>query len=310
MGKLKAPFPQFGGKSRVASTIWDRFGDVPNYVEPFAGSLAVLLGRPTQPKTETVNDLNGFLTCFWRSVKADPLKTSEWAFNPVSECDILARHKWLMAQREELTERMKTDPDYYDPKVAGWWVWGASCWIGSGWCVAEARQLPHLGDAGRGVVKKLPHLGNAGRGGPSRDALDHWFLELQHRLIRVRIACGDWARVLGPSVTEKHGLTAIFLDPPYSLEECEDVYGMVSPSAAVSKWAIENGNNPLLRICLAGYEGEHDMPDSWECVAWKAAGGMGSQGEGRGRSNSGRDRLWFSPACLKMGLFGDMEGLQ
>lgn len=39
---LKAPFPWFGGKSRVAPQVWERFGDVDNYVEPFAGSLAVL----------------------------------------------------------------------------------------------------------------------------------------------------------------------------------------------------------------------------------------------------------------------------
>ncbi|KKM69533.1 hypothetical protein LCGC14_1449830, partial [marine sediment metagenome] len=43
---LKAPFPWFGGKRRVADKVWERFGDVPNYVEPFAGSLAVLLERP------------------------------------------------------------------------------------------------------------------------------------------------------------------------------------------------------------------------------------------------------------------------
>ena len=40
---LKAPFPWFGGKSKVAGLVWERFGDVANYVEPFAGSLAVLL---------------------------------------------------------------------------------------------------------------------------------------------------------------------------------------------------------------------------------------------------------------------------
>ena len=55
---LKAPFPWFGGKSRIAPEVWDRFGAVDNYVEPFAGSLAVLLGRPTVPQTETVNDLD------------------------------------------------------------------------------------------------------------------------------------------------------------------------------------------------------------------------------------------------------------
>ena len=49
MDKLKAPFPWFGGKSRVSHIVWDYFGDVANYVEPFAGSLAVLLGRPNPP---------------------------------------------------------------------------------------------------------------------------------------------------------------------------------------------------------------------------------------------------------------------
>jgi hypothetical protein len=27
-----------------------------------------------------------------------------------------------------------SDPDFFDPKVAGWWVWGQCLWIGSGWC--------------------------------------------------------------------------------------------------------------------------------------------------------------------------------
>lgn len=38
MTDLRAPFPWFGGKRRVASLVWERFGNVPNYVEPFAGS--------------------------------------------------------------------------------------------------------------------------------------------------------------------------------------------------------------------------------------------------------------------------------
>lgn len=42
----------------MAHIVWSHFGDVRNYVEPFAGSLAVLLGRPTEPKIETVNDLD------------------------------------------------------------------------------------------------------------------------------------------------------------------------------------------------------------------------------------------------------------
>jgi site-specific DNA-adenine methylase len=38
---MKSPFPWMGGKSRVADLVWDRFGNVPNYCEPFFGSGAV-----------------------------------------------------------------------------------------------------------------------------------------------------------------------------------------------------------------------------------------------------------------------------
>lgn len=41
--------------------VWDRLGNVPNFVEPFFGSGAVLLGRPHAPTTETINDKDGFV---------------------------------------------------------------------------------------------------------------------------------------------------------------------------------------------------------------------------------------------------------
>ena len=44
--EFKAPMPYFGGKSAVAAQVWDMFGSGANYVEPFFGSGAVLLGRP------------------------------------------------------------------------------------------------------------------------------------------------------------------------------------------------------------------------------------------------------------------------
>ena len=72
MSDLKAPFPYFGGKSKVADIVWRAFGNVPNYCEPFAGSLAVLLARPHAAKIETVNDLDCHIANFWRAVKSDP----------------------------------------------------------------------------------------------------------------------------------------------------------------------------------------------------------------------------------------------
>src|SRR5690348_15182552 len=63
-GQVKAPFPWFGGKSTVADLVWDRFGNVQNYVEPFFGSGAVLLNRAHPPGTETVNDLDCMVANF------------------------------------------------------------------------------------------------------------------------------------------------------------------------------------------------------------------------------------------------------
>jgi len=304
MSGLAAPFPWFGGKSRAASLIWERFGDVPNYVEPFAGSLAVLLQRPHEPHTETVNDLDAYLVNFWRAVREAPQEVARWADWPVTEADLLARHDWLLAQ-EGFRERMRAEPDLYDAKVAGWWVWGISAWIGSGWCRVPAQQLPHLGRR-QGINRRnLPHLGDAGRDRRSGDqpqrapAVTPWIQALSERLRHVRIACGDWTRVLGDSVTWRHGTTAVLLDPPYTSDEHSVRYFAQGGDVAVDvrAWAIEHGNDPRLRIALCGYAGPHVMPDCWTMERWKALGGYGSQGDGRGRENASRETIWFSPHC-------------
>lgn len=343
---LRAPFPWFGGKSRAASLIWDRLGDVSNYVEPFAGSLAVLLARPHTWKTETVNDRDGYLVNFWRAVQAEPEAVWEWADQPVMEADLHARHVWLLAQAD-FRERMLTDPHFYDVKIAGWWVWGLSLWIGDGWCLAPTdrptdpqiasplwraghptRKLPELG-SDRGIRRGSFRNSRAGaafapsvrpsvrtsvqpdncQASPAQWAstplaLGGVFDDLAARLQDVRICCGDWSRVVTPSVTWRHGVTGILLDPPYDAGEHAIGYsgGTGNVSADVRAWAIEHGDNPDLRIAFCGYDGEHAMPSSWECVPWKAQGGYGSQGHGRGRENARRERIWFSPACLRVGL--------
>ncbi len=322
---LQAPFPYFGGKSRVAHIVWRAFGDVPNYVEPFFGSGAVLLGRPHGPKIETVNDADGFLANFWRAIKCAPEEVAEHADWPVNENDLHARHIWLVNQREELTSRLEGDPHYYDAKIAGWWVWGICCWIGSGWCSGNGpwqsvdgqmvkidgggrgvnRKLVHLG-GGRGVNRKRVHLGNSGVGVHRNLVhLGELFDALADRLRNVRVCCGDWARVMGPTPTEINGITGLFLDPPYGETASRDMgcYSVDSGTVAgdVLKWCIKNGSNPMLRIALCGYEGEHDVltERGWSVHAWKTQGGYGNQSyDGSGRDNAHRERIWFSPACL------------
>lgn len=314
MNRLPPPFPWFGGKSRVADLVWERFGDVPNYVEPFFGSGAVLFGRPTQPRIETVNDKDGFVSNFWRAVQADPEATAQWADWPVNENDLHGRHVWLRERREELSRKLEGDPDYFDSKIAGWWVWGICCWIGGGWCdpntvgpwIVEDGQLVHLGDAGQGVKRQLVHLGDAGRGVNRQLVLQEYFRKLQDRLLDVRVCCGDWGRICGETPTVKQGLTGVFLDPPYSAEAGRDdaLYAVEDMDVAhnVREWALVNGDNPLLRIALCGYEGEHTMP-SWELVHWKARGGYSNSGIGPGHDNRHRECVWFSPHCLGTTLF-------
>lgn len=273
---LRPPFPWFGGKSRAAELVWDAVGDVKNYVEPFAGSLAVLLGRPHAPGTETVNDIDCYIANFWRALANDPEPLAEALDWPVNEADLHARHLWLV-QQADFRERMKTDPGYYDATVAGWWVWGLCQWIGSGWCGVH-RQIPHLGTAGMGELAALAR-----------------------RLRRVRVACGDWSRVLGESVTWRHGLTGVLLDPPYGEGSVDYGAGGNDSTALaddVRRWAIDAGDNPQMRIALCGYEGQHPMPSEWRCAEWKAKGGYSSQGKSGGNGNAKRERVWFSPHCL------------
>ena len=127
-GLLRAPFPWFGGKSAVSASVWEAFGDVRNYVEPFAGSLAVLLARPHWPwdghRIETVNDADCFLANFWRALQAEPDAVADCADWPVNEADLHARHLWLVNEGRRHVERLRAEPDYYDVKIAGWWVWG------------------------------------------------------------------------------------------------------------------------------------------------------------------------------------------
>lgn len=305
MSSLQAPFPWFGGKSRVAVDVWQRFGDVRNFVEPFAGSLAVLLARPARHtgRIETVNDIDGFVANFWRAVATDPEETARWADWPVNENDLHARHAWLVEQRGRLTSRLEGDPAFCDPRIAGWWAWGACAWIGSGYCSGDGPwrvvdgELT-LGNAGRGINRQLPHLGDAGKG------INDWFTALAARLRRVRVACGDWSRVVTDSVTIRHGNTGVFLDPPYGDEiEQTRVYASDSTDIAkdVRRWCAEHGDNTRLRIALCGYTGEgHEELErlGWSAHRWRAQGGYGGGRGGIGEVNRRRETIWFSPHCL------------
>lgn len=68
---MKPPVPYFGGKQTLAPWIVSLLPDHQHYVEPYGGSLAVLLAK--QPShMETVNDINHELMTFWRVLRDRP----------------------------------------------------------------------------------------------------------------------------------------------------------------------------------------------------------------------------------------------
>lgn len=68
---MKPPVPYFGGKMTIGPAIAALLPEHSHYVEPFAGSLAVLFAKPISDH-ETVNDLDHGLVTFWRVLRERP----------------------------------------------------------------------------------------------------------------------------------------------------------------------------------------------------------------------------------------------
>lgn len=338
----KAPFPWFGGKSKASDAVWRLLGDPAHYVEPFCGSMAVLINRPESHVnrvyfSETVNDKDGLLINAWRGIQMHPEETATHASWPVSEADLHARHCALVAWRESRElEHLMGDPMWCDTRMAGWWLWGISCWIGGHWCHGHngpwwpddtgrlgkrrrrgvKRQRPHLGSNGQGVNR--PQLREPGIGNPCHPVtmpkLTEWFNYLSARLRHVRIISGDWGRVVTGGAAETlpcrfggKGHVGIFFDPPYAdTAGRADLYTEEDMQVAhhVVDWCLSSKCKPRWRVVLASYDTEHGsrLRDAgWREVEWYSQGflrgGMGNTSKSGGHQQH-RERLWASPSCL------------
>jgi hypothetical protein len=176
-----------------------------------------------------------------------------------------------------------------------------------------SRQLPHLGDDGRGVNRPATRQPGVGDYHPrTMPELERWFAYLAARLRHVRVLNGDWTRATTSGVLKtlsvRTGTTdvcGVFLDPPYAhRERTGKLYRIDQDVAAdVRAWCLANGNDPKLRIVLAGYadEGHEELERAgWTAVEWFAAGflrgGMGNLS--KDGHQQARERLWCSPHCL------------
>lgn len=317
MSKLRAPWPYYGYKGQIANVVWERLGKVGNYVEPFFGSGAVLLQRPSGPgKREVVNDKYGAVCNFWRAVKEHCNQVAFYAIHPSIESELHARNAYLREQLPDLTARLEGDPDFFDARLAGYWCYvqcmaiGEAAYARGPWVRVDGK-LVHRSKANgirrtvpcnqdRGIQKSIPFHGRQGLLSTHSDAVK-WLENLSERLASVKVLCGDWSRVCKPTYTTQHGLTGVYLDPPY--DDAWKTYAHVDPLCVeILGWCIENGRDPQFRIILSGYEGTYIdelLNYGWTSYAWKSNGGRVTSG-GQSDKNRDRERLLISPHCIQV----------
>lgn len=91
--KASQPLKWHGGKHYLAPWITENFPSRDSYThynEPFAGGLSVLFAHDPEGKSESVNDLNGQLSNFWRVLAQTPdrLIRALWG-TPLSQSEFL-----------------------------------------------------------------------------------------------------------------------------------------------------------------------------------------------------------------------------
>ena len=156
---------------------------------------------------------------------------------------------------------------------------------------------PHTGHGVARPLGQMPSLSGSYTGHPAhgqgvhashqREQLLKLFAAIAARLRWVRITCGEWDRILTPACTTSHGMTGVFLDPPYRHDGRstrlyrEDEASLSERSRA---WCIANQHDPLLRIVIAGKGDEHDelLEHGWIKHVWRERDG---------------ETLWASPLC-------------
>jgi DNA adenine methylase len=128
-GKVKPPILYFGGKITLGQTIARLLPEHTHYVEPFCGSLAVLLAKTPSPH-ETVNDLDQDLMTFWQVLRDQPddleracalTPHSRGEFDQARDLDGVsdlerARRVWVLLTQGRAARLMRTGWRHYvDP---------------------------------------------------------------------------------------------------------------------------------------------------------------------------------------------------
>lgn len=180
---MKAPFPYFGGKQKMAPFIASLLPDHRTYIEPFFGSGAVLFAKAPSPH-EIVNDLDDGVITFLRVLRDRP--------------EDLERTCRLTPYSRREYETAKLDEDGLDDleRARRFWVlvnqsFAKTSGQRTGWSITTRRTQSVPGSV----------AGRIGR-----------FYKVAERLARVSFECCDGVDLITRLATPD---SVIYVDPPY-----------------------------------------------------------------------------------------------
>jgi len=250
---VKPPFPYFGGKMRLADTLIRLMPPHQHYVEPFAGSLAVLLAKPPVPH-ETVNDLDGDLVTFWRVLREQP--------DDLERLGALTPHS--RAEHAACAEPGAAPTDLERARRV--WVrlsQGRGGLMSSGW---RHYQQPS------GTLGMPGYLhGYVGRITPAAE-----------RLARVTLECRPAVEVVNDY--GRHDGVLLYVDPPYlASTRSSGVYGVEMGGEDQHRELAAALRECTAAVLLSGYPSPlyDDLYDGWHRVDIPTATGQGGAWEDR-----------------------------
>lgn len=268
------PFPYFGGKQTLAGRIVERLPPHRHYVEPFAGSLAVLLAKP-RSEMETVNDLDGDLMLFFRVLR-------DRAEDLARVCALTPHAR---AEHEQSYERPDDLPDLERARRV--WV-----------CLTQGRG---------GMLRRTGwrhFVDGAATGMP-----DYLACYVQRLLpAAARLAGVSLEARPALDLIQKYGRNEsvlLYVDPPYlgSTRIWGNQYRHELRSAGEHRELAEALRVARAQVVLSGYDSDlyADLYDGWDSVRLPSSTGNAREGE-RGRV----EVLWSNRPISTPTLFDEV----
>lgn len=273
------PFAYYGGKTTLADRIVASFPEHRHYVEPFAGSLAILLAK-APALFETVNDLDGELMTFWRVLRDQPEELQRvCALTPHSRLE----HLGAYARDEGITDLERA----------------RRVWV----CLTQGR-----GNTLRKTGWR--HFQDPGRRGPTSmpDYLAAYVDRMRTaagRIADVSLECRPALDVV--SDYGRHAEVLIYADPPYlGTTRSSRQYLVEMSHVSEHRDLAEALRKCKASVVLSGYHSllYEELYDGWSITEISTYTGQGNHTE----TNDRRTEVLWSNRPLASNLFDFGEG--